>query len=191
MGDHVKKNGPSLRETWSLIRETGRCPLFLDFFTLFFLNCAKLYRIQPNFFVRGRRGSTNLKEARLFLVRGQDAQETYLKELKADPANLRPSGVFILAKRGKGRDQCNLKARPLFHFIRNKPLKQLNQDLCTAITLFYSAILNDNFTMKKSKTEKAKMMTFLARYSKIPKCEIRHNLRPVIFLKTACWNLHI
>jgi len=50
---------------------------------------------------RGRRGSTNVKEARLFLVRGQDGQETYLKELQPVPANLRASGVFILAKRGK------------------------------------------------------------------------------------------
>ena len=49
---------------------------------------------------RGRRGSTNVKEARLFLVRGQDGQETYLKELQPVPANLRASGVFILAKRG-------------------------------------------------------------------------------------------
>ena len=41
-----------------------------------------------------------LKEWRLFLVRGQERNETYLKEIECSWKNLRSQGVFVLCRRG-------------------------------------------------------------------------------------------
>jgi len=50
---------------------------------------------------KGARGETNFKEWRMFLVRGQDKNETYLKEVDCTWQNLRSHAVIILVKRGK------------------------------------------------------------------------------------------
>ena len=38
----------------------------------------------------------------MFLVRGEDKNETYLKEVECSWTNLRSHAVFILVKRGRG-----------------------------------------------------------------------------------------